>query len=510
MRWEGIAGEAHAALLTSLEGHSDDRQLDEANSYYWLCAYAQNVHAAERAANGSTLLDAIYREQLGLADGLVCVVDPSAHLATRAWPAFEICLCITINNERHSAVRAQDSSKGHGNAAQGTQQLLLDVYTCYEHAPPAARGSPNGTKSGEALVAQGTRNAVGLSDGLASRDDDNPRAKECREACFPTALLTKLLTLRVERGMTSSEDDRRYILNSLAQRSDTCAIPLPSHSAYENANVEIRAHIAARALGRCARAGGGTLDSCLASLRRAQSVRQLEASFAEAELSEAVISNIINSLPTSLETLALTDCASLCTPGTIARLDRLPQLRSLSLEGCALTKLPDALVALDNLRFLNLTDCRELLALPDTLGSHAKLVKLVLFGCRSLEQLPSTISLLAKLEVLDVRQCTDLCSIPDLSDLQYLRNVGKVLGDGPLFEQWERRGRKAIRGTTVSSRRKRAQMQWKRSSSNVKCAQRTWASALYGQKLASALGAAAPDSLANAEPQLTLDSQASP
>lgn len=110
------------------------------------------------------------------------------------------------------------------------------------------------------------------------------------------------------------------------------------------------------------------------------------------------------------------------------------------------------------------------------------------------------------MQVLDLRDCPSLCGLPDLSTLQYLRNVGQVLGDGQLFTRWEQRGRKATRTETITSRSRHraggARTLWHHSE---KAVHQVWSTALYGRQLAA--GRAAVPGPPALHPRATSDAE---
>jgi len=320
-------------------------------------------------------------------------------------------------------------------------------------------GTAQSTQHSGAPVAAPTSHhhfAIGITEGPAPIDEGSSIKKEQREAVFPARSLQPLLDVRIEAGAASSESDRRYLLNALADRSELAIIPLAKHTMYDVANAELRGFFAARVVSLALKSGDMALfDGCLQGLRTAQTLREVSVSLSEAEdVPEAAFDELIRALPKALESFALADCKTLYNSALLEGIGRLQRLKTLSFAGGVITSLPDSLTTLDSLVALNLGGCRHLTTLPPALGSLAKLKKLILFGCSSLTQLPGSIINLDGLEVLDLRQAVELVQLPDLSNLQYLQNVGRVFGDTPLFDRWERRGRKKTLSATLSSMNK--------------------------------------------------------
>ncbi|GLJ27646.1 hypothetical protein SUGI_0542470 [Cryptomeria japonica] len=132
------------------------------------------------------------------------------------------------------------------------------------------------------------------------------------------------------------------------------------------------------------------------------------------------IPNTLDSL-VNLRRLYLRGCVALTTlPNTLGNLS---QLKKLSLRGCtSLTSLPHTVGNLRQLKYLNLSDCRGLKSLPSTVGELAHLKRLYLRRCTGLRNLPNTIGDLAQLCGLSVRGCSALDSLRyPLANLQNLR-----------------------------------------------------------------------------------------
>jgi hypothetical protein len=418
-------GEAVAEFLQSLEQHAADRQLSEDGCFYYVCAYARNAHVAEKRkparrasaqddnddsggghSSSSWRTSSFFRHALEFAEGVLCVVDSNAAFVSRAWPIFEV-----------SAALSCDS------AEPGRMRKYFDIYTALGHegCQPAA---------------------VGITDGVADVDTFSELKKMRRELQFPRALLWALVGLTIETSSASTEDDRRFILNTIAGRSNVALLPFTKHASYAAFNADMRGFFASYALRGAVEAGGHVLAACLSALQQTRTLRELSVCFAECDtttkLTDSVMHAVASSLPVSLSRLAITSCAALRSAEWAARLAEC--LESLSFEDCTeLCHLPSvSLGCMGRLKRLNLNGCTSLVELPDTIGMLGKtLESLYLHSCGCITRLPSSLSVLEKLRELDLRNMAGLAALPNLSALKSL----EVAGDGELFGMWMANGR---------------------------------------------------------------------
>ncbi|XP_056165105.1 TMV resistance protein N-like isoform X1 [Syzygium oleosum] len=145
----------------------------------------------------------------------------------------------------------------------------------------------------------------------------------------------------------------------------------------------------------------------------------------------------------SLQHLNLGHCQALRKiPSSIGDLQN---LQHLDMSYCAIEKLPGTIGRLQKLQSLILTKCSSLKGVPSEIGELSYLQKLSIWGCfklRSLPKLPSSltnlsiscqsrrlpqVSCLIHLEVLDLFNCNILEYIPELSQLDHLKEftIGK-------------------------------------------------------------------------------------
>lgn len=78
------------------------------------------------------------------------------------------------------------------------------------------------------------RDAVGLISGGTTNDRNNSSLIAARELYFPSSLMFKALTIKVEDAKLSEEADRRHILNFIAGKSlsEINNVPLKGHANY--------------------------------------------------------------------------------------------------------------------------------------------------------------------------------------------------------------------------------------------------------------------------------------
>jgi len=94
--------------------------------------------------------------------------------------------------------------------------------------------------------------------------------------------------------------------------------------------------------------------------------------------------------------------------GTVSFLSNFPKLRILDLRYGKFNSLPEQLGDLENLVYLDLTECLNLEIIPDTVRKLRKLKCLVLWRCNKLKYLPSGVVGLTSLQVLDTTLCDNL------------------------------------------------------------------------------------------------------
>ena len=103
-------------------------------------------------------------------------------------------------------------------------------------------------------------------------------------------------------------------------------------------------------------------------------------------------------------------------------------LRTLTLSQCGITSLPESIGQLIHLRYLDLTENRELVELPDALCSLCNLQTLHLNFCNSLRRLPEGIGKLVNLKHLHITYCVMLEGLPKgIGTLTRLRRLSMLV-----------------------------------------------------------------------------------
>merc|ERR1719204_913075 len=265
---------------------------------YWVCAYANCQHAVSAAVTKDPTETSFYRA-ISLAEGTVSVVDSGGVCYTRVWRCFEI----------YTSLMDQAPKRGY----------KYDVYT--------ARSSMFGP-------------AIGLVDGLSVYDQRGGKAlarqyKYTREKFFPEALLESSLKVRLEMGQASVEDDRRHILNAIAESADLDAAPAPEHPNYGAANDVLRGRLASSTPVACLLHSESLRSLFLAALPRSRGVTEMAANFdMREELTAEILGEFIKALPPSVTRLVLGEISPDVQPLPYDELDDLPNLEVLQLYHC--------------------------------------------------------------------------------------------------------------------------------------------------------------------------------
>ncbi|WOL05044.1 hypothetical protein Cni_G13767 [Canna indica] len=153
------------------------------------------------------------------------------------------------------------------------------------------------------------------------------------------------------------------------------------------------------------------------TIGKMKNLRYLNLSWSEIETLPKSLGDLRN-----LQTLKLDHCK---------RLHQLPEemhnlqnLQVLKLAYCTkLKRLPNSVTTLVNLLELDLEDCHGLVEFPKDLGNLKKLRYLNMLRCVSLTRMPSGIRLLVNIQKLSVRDAPGSCSILELQDLVYLKEL---------------------------------------------------------------------------------------
>ncbi|KAG7611107.1 NB-ARC [Arabidopsis suecica] len=116
------------------------------------------------------------------------------------------------------------------------------------------------------------------------------------------------------------------------------------------------------------------------------------------------------------------------------------KLQDLNLTRCSsLVEIPFSIGNTTNLEKLNLVMCTSLVELPSSIGSLHKLRELRLRGCSKLEVLPTNINL-ESLDNLDITDCSLLKSFPDIStNIKHLSLARTAINEVPSrIKSWSR------------------------------------------------------------------------
>ncbi|KAG8457161.1 hypothetical protein KFE25_004378 [Diacronema lutheri] len=281
-------GEDLLSFIKCLEQHCKDRKLDEATTYYWVCAYALRQSALDDELDGGVGVSPFMRA-IQLCDGTISVLDGKAIAISRAWCALEL----------------YETTLGRGAA------YLHDIYTAHEFD----------NRQGEHF------SAVGLVDGLGAADNGSMYNKSYRERYFPLGTLGGAKAFALRGAEASREEDLAAIRRQVGvneQRLDRT----------------VRARFGLQQLPALMRTDAqGTAEQLRALLDdlRGSQLRKLRVTFeVQVELSAAAMAQLGASLPASLEELVLYHggggpaiAQPLCK---LIKDGRLPRLRTLHLN----------------------------------------------------------------------------------------------------------------------------------------------------------------------------------
>ncbi len=151
------------------------------------------------------------------------------------------------------------------------------------------------------------RDAVGIISGGAPCDRGLTSSISSREKSFPTDLIRKSRTIKIESAQASQEADRLHILNSIVENKNLNVNPPKSHPNYEKVNDAIKGAFAASmpALHAAAIAGGDewteTLD-CLSKGIRTGTFKLDFPSFSP-RLSSAKARELLSHIPVTCDGL---------------------------------------------------------------------------------------------------------------------------------------------------------------------------------------------------------------
>ncbi|CAE8709681.1 unnamed protein product, partial [Polarella glacialis] len=340
-------GEPIRDFVACIGHHCTVRQLCCRSTFYWVCAYANRQHSLNAEISSDPKQTSFYKSMC-LADGLLLILDNigPATPFTRVWCAYELFMAL-IDTTREKPPLLLDTV-AHTDA--GTQ-LLTDGFTATE-AEVRDAGFP----------------------------EDADRFKSLRELCFPIDVMKAGLSLRLQDAQASQPEDRRHILNSVADKNqnELDEEPASEHINYTRVNTQLASKFAlaclrpallrcsARRLGiaKVLRADGSrrqlTLDiNTLPKERQAEAfeifMAGLPENLADLQLSwsqatDSHVATLVQTLPPNLQQLQLNFSgphgSQISDAGMAALAQKLsPNLQQLQLEFSGCFQISDAGVA---------------------------------------------------------------------------------------------------------------------------------------------------------------------
>eukprot|EP00928_Gymnodinium_smaydae_P021440 TRINITY_DN18363_c0_g1_i1.p1 TRINITY_DN18363_c0_g1~~TRINITY_DN18363_c0_g1_i1.p1 ORF type:complete len:662 (+),score=78.53 TRINITY_DN18363_c0_g1_i1:288-1988(+) len=294
-------GEPIQPFLKCVQHHYKVRRLS-AESYYWVCAYANRQHAlGDVSANPR---DTNFFKAMQVAVGVLLTLDEvgPATPFSRMWCMFEEFVALMKDPDRE-------------------QRLLLDIATC--------------TPSSVEL----------LTDGLTDSDRkgfDPGQDKQKREQTFPLEVIRAGLSVSIQDAAAFVDIDRHHILNCIAGRDLELIPSLPEHEEYERVNARLRASFAA-AVWPKALEDGMVEDLNLQRTLSADTTRDLLIMnfLCNSNMTDDALLQLGRGLPCSLQTLELgfDGCCHISAEGfgEFVRIIPVTQVTSFSLKLNAIT-----------------------------------------------------------------------------------------------------------------------------------------------------------------------------
>ncbi|RLN04264.1 hypothetical protein C2845_PM13G09120 [Panicum miliaceum] len=146
------------------------------------------------------------------------------------------------------------------------------------------------------------------------------------------------------------------------------------------------------------------------------------------DLSESSISKLPDSLG-NLKQLRFLIAPGLKNPKFPVSITRITKLQYLDIHGSSqVTTILESIGKLDCLMHLDLSGCIEIVKMPESLGNLKKLLHLELSSCSRLERIPESVYGLTKLQYLNLSGCSKLQRLPQdlcsLVELQYFSISG--------------------------------------------------------------------------------------
>ncbi|CAE8634191.1 unnamed protein product [Polarella glacialis] len=418
-------GEAVADFNKCIQAHRPLRQL-QAESAYWVCAYANNQHEL----NNDLVTDPMetsFLKAMQMSLGVLLILDAHATPFSRIWCCFEEGV-VALGERGALHCSKEEYPAGQDNRRAALRNLVardgrdgrpaalkLDVATV--DVSGLAQLITSGLTEEERLEDFRLQSGVGAS-GWQKKSD--------REASFPIQLLRKALDIDLTAAKASYNQDKVRILNALAGRRPSLLDSAPdfANPRYHIVNTTLRGIFAVAAYRRALQEGLDTSDSSDLPLERA-----LREDCSRREL-ELALSGVMREerLP------ALMQCIAAMTNLKLLSLDfswcrGLAAMKGLGDVGHRLAQL----CALEHVH-IDLSGCAALTSISELMHGIAKLTALRYLSLRfsrctrlaSIAGIGQSFEKLTTLQKLHIsfRNCASLTSVAELGEgLWHLTNL---------------------------------------------------------------------------------------
>jgi len=187
----------------------------------WICIFANNQWNLDEAISIDPKDSSFTLALTGTCENrVISILDAGGNVFARVWCDFELHLTFTAQMKR--------SNTNKGSAG------LWAVYTAHKHKFQARSG-----------LDPVDRDAVGIISGGTPCDGGVARVTSLRESYFPTDLIRKSHTIKIELAEASRDSDRKHILNSIVRNKNLEADPPTTHPNYDAVNDAVKGAFAA-------------------------------------------------------------------------------------------------------------------------------------------------------------------------------------------------------------------------------------------------------------------------